>query len=92
MRMMSTEAFLCRSLPYPTKTRSRCSSRASRYPLTLSRGRYILSCRNANGGAMKLPLLMYRGTYLEAPTWSAWHRQSGQRWVSSSPAEGNEVH
>ena len=61
-------------------------------PLTLSRGRYIFSCRNANGGAMKLPLLMYRGAYLEAPTWSAWHRQSGQRWVSSSPAEGNEAY
>ena len=61
-------------------------------PLTLSRGRYILSCRNANGGAMKLPLLMYRGAYLEAPTWSAWHRQSGQHWVSSSPAEGNEAY
>ncbi len=61
-------------------------------PLSLSRGRYILSCRNANGGAMKLPLLMYRGAYLEAPTWSAWHRQSGQHWVSSSPAEGNEAY
>ena len=60
-------------------------------PLTLPRGRYILSCHNSGGGAMKLPLLMYRGPSLRSPTWSAWYRRDGQSWLASQSGD-NEAY
>ena len=56
--------------------------------LSLSAGRYLLSCAAADGGELKLPLLAYNGSADRLRGWAAWTHHLTDGWRRSAELPG----
>ncbi|WP_455107715.1 trypsin-like peptidase domain-containing protein [Porphyromonas sp.] len=56
--------------------------------LSLSAGRYLLSCATADGGELKLPLLAHNGSADRLRGWAAWTHHITDGWRRSAELPG----